>query len=1169
MAISQLGTIKSQFAASVISLTETTGGNLSAGITGFIFVSGENRARGRNILSSSLAFTIASNNARLQVQVQTNIITSTGEDIRRVLISYSATNDPATAQQIAVLEMFALDQVTPTTLPANIVFSEPDQLTPLVVTNDSQLPTIPLNGMIVEITDDAKYYEYDEDATEGTYSSPPGFWVESDFDGFTNITSTTQAGGCDVTLRSIGSSFIAPPVKESNADSVPVKYLYLNGRSEGSGSVLQQGTVINALITSNGENVTDAINSKGFVIYRLLGYYRYLDATLDTSQAQSERPIFTSSPITLPQDLQPGYGALFEIFYRFTSSEISSIIPSGNALAFYFDDGILRGVPSSTASLTGDTVWNVGEKLRLFPGVRGSGQATIDNLDTPFVPQQGYTGLLADTADQYAAMSGAIAGDVRVRQNQNDILDSEVQRAIISTVPGDGPPTSASNQVVLGANGALQVTVTNDNNGLDRFNIRDDYPDVIGGVENIATLPPLLKLFVDDGTNLYEYNQIVTVGFNSTTVVNISDLSGSSIAPLPSPASDFFLYKPVGAPIIADAGSGSLAAGTYTVYAAYTSNPSPNFLPTVIDHSTANGNIPESTKTLLELSNDLAEAIDMKTTAQFTQPAVDANIIVPISSVSLLVVGGFAQIEVGGSYEVIAINGLDVTLRNTGSVNNAPPTTIVPTNSKVSISGSKGDNGIDTGLSYDFDSDTTIADPGVGNIRFDNAAYTSVTQVALSSQTSASGNPDISGYINTWDDSTNTSKGYLQVTSRLSQQNFAILEITSITDNSGWFTVDVTHNSSNGTITGSVSISFFRTGDKGLDGANGADGADGADGESSGLRYIFNSSTNTSIDPGSGQATFNNATFSSVTEIAVSDNNNEAGNPDVSPYLLTWDDSTNSNKGYIQVKKEGSAENFAIFQLTSLTDEAGFIRYAVTHSSSNGTISNTDTVSVDFFRAGDQGDQGIQGSQGLQGNDGADGADGISAALSYEFSTSTDTSVDPTAGKVRFNNASFSLVTQISISGNNASPGNPSVVDYLTTWDDSTNGIKGFIQIRKSSAQENFILFQLNSLVDNTSWIQVTGVEIASNGTIALNDPLAVEFFRSGDKGDVGTVGSTSSLILTHTATPPTTAISESGLFVDSADDKLKFRDESDGNVREVTLLDSIELQEFIWLNSL
>ena len=124
-------------------------------------------------------------------------------------------------------------------------------------------------------------------------------------------------------------------------------------------------------------------------------------------------------------------------------------------------------------------------------------------------------------------------------------------------------------------------------------------------------------------------------------------------------------------------------------------------------------------------------------------------------------------------------------------------------------------------VGYAFSTATTMADPGSGNVRFNNATLASVTAIAIDDLDS--NGVDQSAYIALWDDSTSTVKGTLVF--RTSGGDVATFSITGLTDNSGWFQIAVTHVSSSGTFSNAEDtfIGFTRSGDKGADGAGTGD----------------------------------------------------------------------------------------------------------------------------------------------------------------------------------------------------------------------------------------------------------------------------------------------------------------------------------------------------------
>lgn len=124
-------------------------------------------------------------------------------------------------------------------------------------------------------------------------------------------------------------------------------------------------------------------------------------------------------------------------------------------------------------------------------------------------------------------------------------------------------------------------------------------------------------------------------------------------------------------------------------------------------------------------------------------------------------------------------------------------------------------------VGYNFSTTTTMADPGSGNVRFNNATVASVTAIAID-DLDANG-VDQSAYIALFDDSTNTVKGTLVF--RTGGGDVATFSITGLTDNTGWFQIAVTHVASSGTFSNAEDtfIGFTRAGDKGADGVGSGD----------------------------------------------------------------------------------------------------------------------------------------------------------------------------------------------------------------------------------------------------------------------------------------------------------------------------------------------------------
>jgi hypothetical protein len=135
---------------------------------------------------------------------------------------------------------------------------------------------------------------------------------------------------------------------------------------------------------------------------------------------------------------------------------------------------------------------------------------------------------------------------------------------------------------------------------------------------------------------------------------------------------------------------------------------------------------------------------------------------------------------------------------------------------QFTAAGSAGADGTQNGYPFNFDSSTSMADPGAGDFRLNNATLASVTAIAMDDQSAASGNPDVSAAVLSWDDSTSSVRGYLLIKKTAAPQNYAVYSITGAsTDNAGWTQLAVTHVASAGSFTNAdpCTFEFSRTGD--------------------------------------------------------------------------------------------------------------------------------------------------------------------------------------------------------------------------------------------------------------------------------------------------------------------------------------------------------------------
>ncbi len=279
-------------------------------------------------------------------------------------------------------------------------------------------------------------------------------------------------------------------------------------------------------------------------------------------------------------------------------------------------------------------------------------------------------------------------------------------------------------------------------------------------------------------------------------------------------------------------------------------------------------------------------------------------------------------------------------------------------NDKVFVSFvASGEDGTIPGYYYKFDTGTSDADPGAGEIAFNNGTYASVTEIYIddADANGATTQTDTA----TWGSSTSTIKGFLHIVDINDSSTYARFKITAaVSDESGYNKITVVHLASNNTFSAAdeLSVHFTRTGLKGDTGSTGATGASGV----AGLAMTWSSSTS-DADPGAGKIAFNNGTVSSVSILYVDDADDASA--DISGFVQSWDDVSNSTaRGYVTVTKEGTPSTYATFKVSgAVTDASGYTKVPVTHVVSNGTFSNTDGVGVQFVHSGADGSGDITG----------------------------------------------------------------------------------------------------------------------------------------------------------------------------------------------------------------
>lgn len=205
-----------------------------------------------------------------------------------------------------------------------------------------------------------------------------------------------------------------------------------------------------------------------------------------------------------------------------------------------------------------------------------------------------------------------------------------------------------------------------------------------------------------------------------------------------------------------------------------------------------------------ELSTDITGWLDSLTVGRIrlytrSNPAVWADFI--LTSVTAAV-----------DYRKLNVTYVD----HAGAFGNTIGDTVVDFTPGSSAVGPTGPSG---GVSflYTFSTTTTDADPGSGTLRMNNATYGSVTSVFIDLLDVAA--TDVTGWLDSLDNSTNTVKGTVKLSSISDQTKWIMFSLTAVTTVAGYRKLVVSYIDHVGALTttpGDTMISFAVAGDAGL-----------------------------------------------------------------------------------------------------------------------------------------------------------------------------------------------------------------------------------------------------------------------------------------------------------------------------------------------------------------
>ena len=179
----------------------------------------------------------------------------------------------------------------------------------------------------------------------------------------------------------------------------------------------------------------------------------------------------------------------------------------------------------------------------------------------------------------------------------------------------------------------------------------------------------------------------------------------------------------------------------------------------------------------------------------------------------------------------------------------------------------------------------------------------------------------------------------------------------------------------------------------------------------------------------------------------------------------------------------------------------------VTIYGNTGIVSATSIYAAGSLLTGAQGTQGVQGITGSQGTQGIQGTVGSfgGATFDYTFDSGISTA-DPGAGRLKFNYVGLSTVTEMYI--DDTDDNGTDIQSFMRTIDDSDSTIKGHFKVSNKINAEDFALFTISALTEETGYFTVNCAYVSGAATSFTNDEdVLITFARTGDKGDTGTQG--------------------------------------------------------------
>ena len=480
------------------------------------------------------------------------------------------------------------------------------------------------------------------------------------------------------------------------------------------------------------------------------------------------------------------------------------------------------------------------------------------------------------------------------------------------------------------------------------------------------------------------------------------------------------------------------------------------------------------------------------------------------------------------------------------------------------IQGVQGTDGSFGGASFNYTFSTSIlpADPGQGLVRLDNPNQDTSALMYIDI-TDDDGN-SIQSFLETIDSVSSAVKGHVRISKRLDSSSFILFSIADLTDNVGWWSINVNSQASSA---GSpfinledIIVSFVTTGDRGTQGTQGIQGIQGVQGITGvgtqgtqgetgiqGLIGIQGTQGNQGRDGIGTQGTqglqgvqgFTG--LQGVQGLKGTDGVGTQGTQGIQGLLgsqgfagLRGQDGSQGVQGITGIGTQG-AQGFTGLQgiqgfkgtdgvgtqgtqgIQGLLGSQGFAGLRG-DSGAQGIQGIQGTQGLQGYIGGQgvTGSQGIQGTTGIQGVQGTQGVQGIEgnfggATFDYTFDSST-VEADPGTGFVRLDVAQQNLSGEMYIDSEDDNGNN--INSFLETIDSVVGAVKGFVRITKKLDATSYLLFAITELAPGDAtiptpwWFIDMAIQASSTSSpFTNNDDVLISFVTTGQKGDTGAQG--------------------------------------------------------------